>query len=148
MLPSRNCSILARESGRQSRAWGGARQRVTQEYGVRAHQAREAGDSFSLFTASSSLRLSRSLSPASRACAINAGRTWGSAALHPRLYSAARIRGLGFDTRVSSKNLGNDKALKSRARIKSRSAAGRLNFKKRSESKRTIRSNEGTYDYR
>jgi hypothetical protein len=91
-----------------------------QEYGVRAHQAREAGGSFSLFSASSSLRFGQSLSPASRACAINAGRTWGSAALHPRLYSAARIRGLGFDTRVSSKNLGNDKALKSRARINRR----------------------------
>ena len=85
-----------------------------QEYGLRAHQAREAGGSFSLFTASSSLRLGQSLSPASRACAINAGCTWGSAALHPRLYSAARIRGLGFDTCVSSKNLGNDKDLSER----------------------------------
>jgi hypothetical protein len=88
-----------------------------EEYDLRAHQAREAGGSLSLFTASSSLRLCQSLSPASRACAINADRTWGSAALHPRLYSAARIRGLGFDTRVLSKNLGNDKALKSRAKL-------------------------------
>ncbi len=30
-------------------------------------------------------------------------------ALHPRLYSVARIRGLGFDTRISCKGLGNDK---------------------------------------
>jgi len=88
-----------------------------QEYGLRAYRAREAGGGFSSFTASSSLRLGHSLSPASRACTINAGRTWGSAALYPRLYSAARIRGLEFDTRVSSKNLVNDKALKSRARV-------------------------------
>src|SRR5262245_42148592 len=26
-------------------------------------------------------------------------RTWGSAALHPRLYSAARVRGLGYNRR-------------------------------------------------
>src|SRR5215475_98548 len=65
-----------------------------QEYGISAHQAREAGGSFSLFAISSSLRLCQSLSPASRACAINSGRTWGSAALHPRLYSDARYRGL------------------------------------------------------
>jgi hypothetical protein len=30
-------------------------------------------------------------------------------ALHPRLYSFARIRGLGFGTRISPKSLGNDK---------------------------------------
>src|SRR5262245_52620815 len=31
------------------------------------------------------------------------------AALHPRLYSAARVRGLGFDIRASCKKLGKDK---------------------------------------
>ena len=36
-----------------------------------------------------------------------------AAALHPRLYSVARIRGLGFDTRISSINLGNDQVLTS-----------------------------------
>jgi len=32
--------------------------------------------------------------PLPRARAINPDRTWGSAALHPRLYASARIRGL------------------------------------------------------
>src|SRR5262245_58277705 len=34
-----------------------------------------------------------------------------AAALHLRLYSVARVRGLGFDTRISSINLGNDEVL-------------------------------------
>jgi hypothetical protein len=44
---------------------------------------------------------------------INLRRTWGSAALHPRLYSAARIRGLR-----TRQNMGNDKALKRTAKFK------------------------------
>lgn len=38
-------------------------------------------------------------------------------------------------------------ALKRQARLKSRYADGGRNFKKRSESERTVRSNEGIYDY-
>src|SRR5215510_10707306 len=34
-----------------------------------------------------------------------------AAALHSRLYSVALIRGIGFDTRISSINLGNDEVL-------------------------------------
>src|SRR5262249_25648394 len=80
-----------------------------QEYGVNTHQAREAGGSFLLFATSSSLRLGQSLSPASRACALNSRRTWGSAALHPRLYSDARYRGLRHNIRALCKSLGKDK---------------------------------------
>jgi hypothetical protein len=50
-------------------------------------------------------------------CAIPLGLR--AVALHPRLYSIARIRGLGFDTRISRKRSGNDKALKRRAMLKS-----------------------------
>src|SRR5262249_42661307 len=88
-----------------------------QEYVISAHQAREAGDSFSLFARSSSLRSGQWLPPASRACAIKSGRTWGSAALHPRLHSGARYRGLRCNTRALYKSLGNDKALKRRAKL-------------------------------
>jgi hypothetical protein len=35
----------------------------------------------------------------------------GSATLHPRLYSAARYRGLRYITRISCKSLGKDKVL-------------------------------------
>jgi len=38
-------------------------------------------------------------------------------ALHPRLYSVARIRGLGFDTRISRESLGKDKGLKPTAKF-------------------------------
>src|SRR5262249_4120030 len=75
--------IFSLRSRRQNRAWGGA-QPQPQEYGVSAHQAREAGGSFLSFAISSSLRLGQSLSPASRACAINPGRTWGSADAPPQ----------------------------------------------------------------
>jgi hypothetical protein len=37
---------------------------------------------------------------------------------HTRLYSAARIRGLGFDTHISRTSLGKDKALKHTAKFK------------------------------
>jgi len=36
---------------------------------------------------------------------------WVAAALHPRLYAAARIRGLRYDIHALYKNVGNDKAL-------------------------------------
>jgi len=41
-------SDLSLRSGRQHKAWGGA-EAEPQEYGVTAHQAREAGGSFLLF---------------------------------------------------------------------------------------------------
>src|SRR5262245_55448972 len=66
--------------------------------------------------------------PRSRAGMINPCRTWGSAALHPRLYSAARVRGLGYNIRALCKSLGNDKALKRRAKFKRRSAAKKSLF--------------------
>src|SRR5215468_9003168 len=99
-------AFLARGCGRQNRAWGGA-SAEPQVYGVSTHQARGAGGSFLSCDISSSLRLGQWLSPTSRACAINPDRTWGSATLHPRLYSAARIRGLRYNngpqaTRLSS----------------------------------------------
>jgi hypothetical protein len=72
-----------------------------QEYVVTTHQARKAGGSFLLCAISSSLRLGQSLTHASRAGLINLYRTWGSAALHPRLYSDARVRGLGRNIRAS-----------------------------------------------
>src|SRR6266540_2787750 len=96
----RNLSLRSR---RQNRAWGGA-SAEPQEYGVSTHQAREVGGSFLSCAISSSLRLGQWLSPASQACAINPDRTWGSATLHPRLHSAARIRGLR-----TRQNVGNDK---------------------------------------
>src|SRR5262249_48371285 len=74
------------------KAWGGP-SAEPQVYSVSTHQARVAGVSF-LSCAISSLRLGQWLSPTSRACAINPDRSWGSATLHSRLYSAARIRGL------------------------------------------------------
>jgi hypothetical protein len=80
-----------------------------QEYVVTTHQAREAGVSFLLCASSSLLRFGQSLTPASRAGLINLYRTWGSAALHPRLYSDARVRGLVRNIRASCKSLGNDK---------------------------------------
>jgi hypothetical protein len=107
ILREMNVHILSLRSRRQNRAWGGALAEP-QEYGVSAHQAREAGGSFLLFAISSSLRLSQWLSPAPRACAINPDRTWGSAALHPRLYADARIRGLRYNIRNLYKNIGND----------------------------------------
>src|SRR5262249_33776448 len=100
--------VFSLRSRRQSRAWGGA-SAEPQEYGVSAHQAREAGGSFLLFDITLSLRLGRWLPPASRACTLNSGRTWCSATLHPRLYSAARYRGLRCNTRALCKSLGNDK---------------------------------------
>src|SRR5919106_6629336 len=89
--------IFSLRSRRQNKAWGGALAEP-QEYDVSANQAREAGGGFSsLFATPSSLRLRQWLTPASRACAIKHGRTWGSAALHPRLYSDARVRGLRYN---------------------------------------------------
>src|SRR5262247_2841102 len=99
-------AFLARGCGRQNRAWGGA-SAEPQVYGVSTHQARGAGGSFLSCAISSSLRLGQWLSPAPRACAINPDRTWGSAALHPRLYAAARIRGLRYNKRALCKNVGN-----------------------------------------
>jgi len=55
--------------------------------------------------------------PRSRAGMINPFLTWGSAALHPRLYSAARVRGLGCNTRALCKSLGNEKPNRSRRRF-------------------------------
>jgi replicative DNA helicase len=69
-----------------------------QECGVIIHPAREAGGSHTLFAISRSLRSGRRLSPASRACRISSGPTWGSAALHPRLHSDARYRGLRWES--------------------------------------------------
>ena len=43
-----------------------------------------------------------------------------ASALHPRLYSAARIRGLKMRTSIWRKSLGNDKALKRRAKFRYR----------------------------
>jgi hypothetical protein len=43
-------------------------------------------------------------------CVITLG--FRAVALHPRLYSVARIRGLGFDTRNSRTSLGKDKFFK------------------------------------
>src|SRR5262245_6699206 len=101
-------AFLARGCGRQNIAWGGA-SAEPQVYGVSTHQARGAGGSFLSCDISSSLRLGQWLSPAPRACTINPDHTWGSATLHPRLYSAARIRGLRTLTLISRKIVGNDK---------------------------------------
>src|SRR5262245_56764211 len=107
--------IFSLRSRRQSKAWGGARQRGTP--GIWRNQfqlAREAGGSFLLFALSSSLGLRQSLSPASRAGVMNRSSYLGfrAAALHPRLYAGARGRGLGFDIRISGKNLGKDMAVR------------------------------------
>jgi hypothetical protein len=82
ILREMSIHILSLRSRRQNRAWGGA-SAEPQEHGVSTHQAREAGGSFLSCAISSSLRLGQWLSPASRACAINPDRTWGSATLHP-----------------------------------------------------------------
>src|SRR6266508_2153593 len=103
ILREMSVHILSLRSRRQNRAWGGA-SAEPQEYGVSTHKAREVGGSFLSCAISSSLRLGQWLSPASQACAINPDRTWGSATLHPRLHSAARIRGLR-----TRQNVGNDK---------------------------------------
>src|SRR6266545_5186230 len=112
ILREMSVHILSLRSRRQNRAWGGA-SAEPQEYGVSTHQAREVGGSFLSCAISSSLRLGQWLSPASQACAINPDRTWGSATLHPRLYSAARIRGLR-----TRQNVGKDKGLKPTAKFK------------------------------
>src|SRR5215510_4286579 len=101
-------AFLARGCGRQHKSWSGA-SAEPQVYCVSTHQARGAGDSFLSCAISSSLRLGQWLSPAPRACARNTDHTWGSATLHPRLYSAARIRGLRMLTLISRKIVGNDK---------------------------------------
>src|SRR4030095_15612318 len=78
--------ILSLRSRRQSKAWGGARQRGPPGiWRNQSHQARETGGS--RFTSSSS-RLGQSLAPASRAGMINRPSYLGfrAAALHPRLY--------------------------------------------------------------
>src|SRR5262245_28767587 len=86
---------------RQSKDWGGARQRGTPGiWGNQSHRARETGGSCLLSIPSSSssllLRLCQSLSPASQAGTIDHSSYLGfrAAALYPRLYSGARVRGL------------------------------------------------------
>ncbi len=108
ILLEMNVHFLSLRSRRQNRAWGGALAEP-QEYGVSIHRAREAGDSFLLSAISSSLRLRQSLSPASRACAINPVVPGVPLTLHPRLYSDARIRGLRYSISNLCKNIGNDK---------------------------------------
>jgi replicative DNA helicase len=73
-----------------------------QGYRVNVRQTREAGGGFLSGVVSPLLR--QWLSPDSRAGAVNHDRTRGSAALHPGLYSAARICGLR-----TRQNVGNDK---------------------------------------
>jgi RNA polymerase sigma factor (sigma-70 family) len=80
--------ILSLRSRRQNKAWGGARQRGTP--GISRKYTSSPRSGRQLFV----IRHYQWLSPASRAYAINSDRTWGSAALRPRLYSAARYRGL------------------------------------------------------
>src|SRR5262245_37205286 len=80
--------ILSLRSRRQNKAWGGARQRGTPGISRKYMSSPRSGRQ--LFV----IRHYQWLSPASRAAAINPDRTWASAALHPRLYSAARYRGL------------------------------------------------------
>ena len=97
--------IFSLRSRRQSKAWGGARRRETP--GLRHnqfHQAREAGGSYLLFALSLLLRLRQLLSPALRAGVINRSSYLGfrAVALHPRLYSDARVRGLEFNILTSN----------------------------------------------
>src|SRR5215471_3797970 len=104
--------IFSLRSRRQSKAWGGARRRATPgDRSNQSHRAREAGGSELLFVLSFIIELRQSLPPASRAGVINLSSYLGlrASALHPRLYSVARVRGLGFDIRTSRKNLGKDK---------------------------------------
>jgi hypothetical protein len=79
------------------------------EYVASIHRAREAGGSFLLFAISSLLRLGQWLSPAFAGLCDKSLSYLGfrATALHPRLYSAARIRGLR-----TRQNPGNDKFVK------------------------------------
>jgi hypothetical protein len=84
--------IFSLRSRRQIKAWGGAQRNPRNV--MRTHQAREAGGSHWPNLDDDEMVNNEKLPPASRASVINLRRTWGSAALHPRLYSAARYRGL------------------------------------------------------
>jgi hypothetical protein len=90
--PKYVCRILARECGRQSKAWCGARERATP--GVfcnQSHQARECGRQFFVVRAfiiiEASIAVARSV-----VLLINRPSYLGlrAVALHPKLYSVAR----------------------------------------------------------
>src|SRR5215510_9609442 len=99
LLRQMDVRIFSLRSRRQNRAWGGAQRNPRNV--MRAHQAREAGGSHWSNLDDDEMVNNEKLPPASRASMINLRRTWGSAALHPRLYSAARYRGLRYNTRIS-----------------------------------------------
>src|SRR5262245_14522949 len=95
-LPEAGVYILSLRSSRQIKAWGGARRGTPEMSRNKSHQASETGDSY-LLLASSTLRFGRSLSPASRAgMADRSSLGLRASALHPRLYSNARVRGLHY----------------------------------------------------
>jgi len=98
--------IFSLRSRRQSKAGVERASAEPRECNSCEHQAREVGGSYSLFAISTSSRLDQWLPPASRASIINLRHTWGFAALHSRLYSAARYRGLRYNTRISWQSLG------------------------------------------
>src|SRR5262245_32000379 len=90
------CVYIFSLRSRRCLAWGGARRGTPGVSRNKSHQARETGGSCLLF-GSSALRFGRSLSPASRAgMADRSSLGFRASALHPRLYSNARVRGLNY----------------------------------------------------
>jgi hypothetical protein len=92
--------IFSLRSRRQNRAWGGARQRATPGIWRKHTLSPRSGRQLLvirhyIISGIEPIAVARSagLDDKSR-------RSWGSAALHPRLYSAARIRGLRYNIRA------------------------------------------------
>src|SRR5215475_6741162 len=86
------CRILARECGRQSKAWGGARQRATPGlWRNQSHQARECGRQFFVVRAFIIIEVASIAVARLAGLLINYASYLGlrAVALHPRLYSAA-----------------------------------------------------------
>jgi hypothetical protein len=97
--------IFSLRSRRQNKAWGGARQRVTPG-GWRTPSSPRSGRQFFVIRAITIIEIASIAIARSAGWSINRPSYLGlrAVALHPRLYSVARIRGLGFDTSVRAKS--------------------------------------------
>jgi hypothetical protein len=110
--------IFSLRSRRQNKAWGGARERetpgMTRDLSTSPRMRATAIDSASMMM---KVRTTNNCRPlrglGGIGCVVLLGLR--AVALHPRLYSVARIRGLGFDTRISNKSFRNDKVFILRA---------------------------------
>jgi Tetratricopeptide repeat/HEAT repeats len=115
--------IFSLRSRRQSKAWGGARQRgtpgTTSDLSYQPAKRVTAIEPISMMMKErSDCRPFHGLDGIGYAIFLG----FRAAALHPRLYSGARVRGLRFDICASGKNSGKDKGLKITAKSKCRYA--------------------------